>query len=46
MEDGNMTKIPKNPDETFEEITDDFKKVFNNDLVSIILESPDPDCAG
>jgi len=32
-----MTKVPKNPEEIFEEITDDFKKVFNSDLISIIL---------
>ena len=32
-----MTKVPKNPEETFEEITDDFKKVFGSDLISIIL---------
>ncbi|HVO65809.1 MAG TPA: hypothetical protein VMT12_04925 [Syntrophales bacterium] len=32
-----MTKVPKNPEETFGDITDDFKKVFGSDLVSIIL---------
>ncbi|HYA86561.1 MAG TPA: hypothetical protein VEI57_05825 [Nitrospirota bacterium] len=32
-----MTKVPKNPEEAFGEITDDFKKVFGSDLVSIIL---------
>jgi len=32
-----MAKVPKNPDETFEEITDDFKEVFGSDLISIIL---------
>ncbi len=32
-----MTKVPKDPEESFEEITDDFKKVFDGDLVSIIL---------
>jgi len=32
-----MAKVPKNPEEIIEEITDDFKKVFSSDLVSIIL---------
>ncbi len=32
-----MAKVPKNPDEIFEEFTDDFKSVFGSDLISIIL---------
>src|SRR5271157_210920 len=32
-----MAKVPKNPKEIFEEFTDDFKKVFGSDLISIIL---------
>jgi hypothetical protein len=32
-----MAKVPKDPGEIFEEFTDDFKKVFDNDLISIIL---------
>lgn len=32
-----MAKIPKRPEEIFSEITDDFRKVFGDDLLSIIL---------
>ena len=32
-----MAKVPKNPEEIFEEFTEDFKNVFGSDLVSIIL---------
>ncbi|MGC9975343.1 MAG: hypothetical protein ABSC57_01305 [Syntrophales bacterium] len=32
-----MAKVPKNPEEIFEEFTDDFKNVFGSDLISIIL---------
>ncbi|MDO8785665.1 MAG: hypothetical protein Q7J12_05555 [Syntrophales bacterium] len=32
-----MTKIPKKPEEIFAEITDDFRKIFGDDLLSIIL---------
>ncbi len=32
-----MAKVPKNPEEIFEDITDDFKKSFGTDLISIIL---------
>ena len=32
-----MAKIPKDPAEIFPEITDDFKKIFENDLISLIL---------
>ena len=32
-----MSKAPENPKEIFQEITDDYKAVFGNDLVSIIL---------
>ncbi len=32
-----MTKIPKKPEEIFAEITDDFRKIFGDDLISIIL---------
>ncbi len=32
-----MAKVPKNPEEIFEELTDDFKNVFGSDLISIIL---------
>jgi hypothetical protein len=32
-----MAKIPKDPAEIFPEITDDFKKVFESDLISLIL---------
>ncbi|UCE05380.1 MAG: nucleotidyltransferase domain-containing protein [bacterium] len=32
-----MSKIPKIPDEVFQEITDDFKKTFGDDLITIIL---------
>ncbi|MBN1850294.1 MAG: nucleotidyltransferase domain-containing protein, partial [Deltaproteobacteria bacterium] len=32
-----MSKIPKNPNEIFEEIIHDFKALFSDDLVSIIL---------
>jgi hypothetical protein len=32
-----MAKIPKNPEEIFPAMTDDFKKIFGNDLLSIIL---------
>jgi hypothetical protein len=33
----NMSKIPKKPAEIFPEITDDFRKIFGDDLLSIIL---------
>lgn len=32
-----MAKIPKNPRDIFPEITEDFKKVFGEDLISLIL---------
>jgi len=32
-----MAKIPKKPEEIFPEITDDFRKTFGDDLLSIIL---------
>ncbi|MFA4916638.1 MAG: nucleotidyltransferase domain-containing protein [Syntrophales bacterium] len=32
-----MAKIPKKPEEIFSEITDDFRKTFGDDLISIIL---------
>jgi predicted nucleotidyltransferase len=32
-----MAKAPKNPEEIFEEITVDFKNIFQRDLISIIL---------
>ena len=32
-----MAKIPKEPREVFEEITEDYQQAFGNDLVSIIL---------
>ncbi|MGO9137483.1 MAG: hypothetical protein ACLP9S_04465 [Syntrophales bacterium] len=32
-----MARVPKNPEEIFEELTDNFKKVFGSDLISIIL---------
>lgn len=32
-----MAKIPKDPREIFEEITEDYQQAFGNDLVSIIL---------
>jgi len=32
-----MTRVPKTPEEIFPEITDDFKKIFGNDLLAIIL---------
>ena len=32
-----MAKIPKNPEEIFEEFSEDFKNVFGSDLISIIL---------
>ncbi|GAI77948.1 unnamed protein product, partial [marine sediment metagenome] len=32
-----MGKIPKKPEEIFSEITDDFKRLFGNDLISITL---------
>jgi hypothetical protein len=32
-----MAKIPKNPEEIFAEITGDYRKIFGEDLVSIIL---------
>ncbi|MDZ7262783.1 MAG: nucleotidyltransferase domain-containing protein [candidate division KSB1 bacterium] len=32
-----MTKIPKTPEEIFQEFTADFKRIYNGDLVSIIL---------
>ncbi|MDI6777121.1 MAG: hypothetical protein QMD03_07795 [Syntrophales bacterium] len=32
-----MTKIPKKPEEIFSEITDDFRKAFGDDLLSVIL---------
>jgi hypothetical protein len=32
-----MAKVPKNPEEIFEEFADDFKNVFGSDLISIIL---------
>ena len=32
-----MAKIPKDPKEIFQEITDDYKDVFGGDLISIIL---------
>jgi len=32
-----MAKVPKNPEEIFPGVTDDFKQVFGNDLLSIIL---------
>jgi hypothetical protein len=32
-----MAKIPKNPEEIFSELTDDFKGIFRNDLVALIL---------
>ena len=32
-----MAKVPKNPEEIFEEFTEDFKNVFGSDLISIIL---------
>jgi hypothetical protein len=32
-----MSKAPENPKDIFQEITDDYKGVFRNDLVSIIL---------
>jgi hypothetical protein len=32
-----MAKVPKNPEEIFEEFTEDFKNIFGSDLVSIIL---------
>ena len=32
-----MAKVPKNPEEIFEEFRDDFKNVFGSDLISIIL---------
>ena len=32
-----MAKIPKNPEEIFAAITDDFKQIFGNDLLALIL---------
>lgn len=32
-----MAKIPKNPEEIFSEITGDYRKIFGEDLISIIL---------
>ena len=32
-----MAKIPENPAEIFPEITNDYKNIFGNELVSIIL---------
>ena len=32
-----MAKAPKNPEEIFAEITDDFKNIFGSDLISIFL---------
>ncbi|MCX5819590.1 MAG: hypothetical protein NT047_06735 [Deltaproteobacteria bacterium] len=32
-----MAKIPKNPEEIFAEITGDYRKIFGEDLISIIL---------
>ncbi len=32
-----MSKIPKTPDEIFQEFTNDFKNIFGDDLISIIL---------
>lgn len=32
-----MAKIPKNPEEIFQAITDDFKGIFGNDLLALIL---------
>jgi hypothetical protein len=32
-----MVKIPRKPEEIFEEFTDDFKNIFGSDLISIIL---------
>ena len=32
-----MAKIPKNPEEIFPEITEDYRKIFGEDLISIIL---------
>ena len=32
-----MAKIPKKPEEIFAEITDDYRQIFGDDLISIIL---------
>ena len=32
-----MAKIPNKPEEIFSEITNDFKGIFGNELISIIL---------
>jgi hypothetical protein len=32
-----MARIPKNPTEIFAEITDDYRRIFGSDLISIIL---------
>ena len=32
-----MSKIPKTPDEILQEVTNDFKKAFGDDLLAIIL---------
>jgi hypothetical protein len=32
-----MAKIPRNPEEIFPAITDDFKRIFGNDLIALIL---------
>jgi predicted nucleotidyltransferase len=32
-----MSKIPKTPEQIFQEFTDDFMKTFGDDLISIIL---------
>jgi len=32
-----MSRIPKKPEEIFSEITGDYRKIFGEDLISIIL---------
>lgn len=32
-----MSKIPKQPDDIFQQVVDDFKKAYSDDLISIIL---------
>jgi hypothetical protein len=32
-----MAKVPKKPEETFGEITDEYRRIFGDDLISIIL---------